>query len=1693
MFPADLGMVYRYLGESYTSGATTWPEATTGATNQANITSNATKVTNTANTFGASKPVVAVRGTIATTITFPTVVAKGSGSNTEYTFFYVARYTATSSCTNRNRIFSSLTGNWLSGFWSCTAGTAFHEGWLADANVSVSELGANGSASGNNWLLGADCGYTATAGVCSASIRAFGKNRTTISNTNATAHQVVVNSGAYTETSDFEIAEVISYPTNLTVDNVIRIENYLASKYGISLSSAAASKLAIHRNSTGSVLGRFFETQPQVAIQDSNGTLVTSDNSTVVTATITGPSGFAVGIESATALRGIATFSNLGIQGYSGNNYTITYTANTGFTSTSETRLFTGAGLSETDSALTMIQTNDVATQYAYVNHTPDLVLSNSFTIEAWVRPTSFNSGGWSMVINKELSYELGITSSAGSGVGYWNYGLKGSGWSGVNTGVKVALNEWHHIALSRASGSEQVRFYLDGFLAYTGLADGVGTGTISDSSLPLTIGARYNDGNGYVAQFKGQIDHVAIFNTVRAQSDIQSDMNTYNLSGATGLLAYYDFNESSGSTVYNRKVGTTSASDLTLVGSNLFTDVKVVDTATLPAYTIVKFPRTYLTSIGGWKVPANIPKVSALVVAGGGGGGSRAGGGGGAGGLVYRTVLNLTPNSVETITIGVGGHGGLSTSALTTHQGLNGKNSALGTHSIAIGGGGGGGAGEAGNTYRVGLDGGSGGGASGDSSGNGSSAAYGLSTQTSYGLGNRGGSGMSGTYWNGGGGGGSGAAGSHASTSSWVAGNGGAGTLDPVGGSNLCIAAGGGGGTIDTGATAGSGGSCASGVLTAGSGTKGSVIATSGGANSGSGGGGSGYSAGSDVAGGNGGSGIIIVRWITASKPTFTQPTNAYLNVGMTETFTLNVAQDSATVNLTRTFRWESTTGGSGGTYSLIKQGTGASNASFSWIPTDTSTSGSNYLYRVIVTDSDTAGLFIVDTSTAVYAVINRALSVSGTSGIAKTINVSKSETFTITLGTSTYRTTLTSNNPGISLDTTTATSPVVRIADTMTVGTYYETLTVIDSVSATIVTPLTIKVTPPPSFSFTSNVDDNGTVLYYDSGNSFSYPGTGTTWSDMSGRKLNASFSSAPWALSGSQTATCAAPSYSSDYQGILNFDGSTKCGYVSNTGSQTSFAIEFWIRTNGAQTDAASVLTTPFSGTSKINYACYFTNATTSLTCGMWNNGWSGQISTSLIDASWSHVVYTFDNANTTASLFVNGSLISTAVGAVNPGVVAGYDGILIGRRWDSAKFFKGDLAMLRIFSKPFSSADVVKNYDASKARFYTLNQRQLTPTQKYGHVSVDTYTVTSGGDIKTIALSNGNRGGLTWDTSTVSNQVSLRASETLSAGTYWETITVSDNLGAVSRLSVSMTVTKADTLTISMDTATSVVYNGSPITVYPKIKFTGLAGVDTLTASTRFTSATYTDSATVPTDADTYTVIAADPIFTVGALSNYLYVKYETSTAMVTQASQKKLSINLYGAVAGSPFLIQTSGGSGDGLVTESVTAGSTASGCTVTNHVLSNTSPSTQQVTCNILVTKAASKNYKAETLTVTVYFMLFVNNQPTNQVGSGSTIGLNGINSVWVDPGATPIITGPVSGSFNQSGLITITGSGFSLGPITIKFNRNQVVSGVIAGSDTSLTITIPAGATSGYFSLTNRNGTAVSPNAINILPAPTI
>ena len=1472
----------------------------------------------------------------------------------------------------------------------------------------------------------------------------------------------------------------------------------------------------------------------------------------------------------------------------------------------------------ETDTARTFNGTS----QYAWVADTGTggvFDITGAITLQAWVNPTESLANTQYTVICKSEAYQLFHYG------GFWKYSLQGStGWgSGVPTGIKVALNEWHHIAITRAANTNAVNFYYDGQLVFSGNANTAGSSTIASNNLAFGVGGMvYNNPLPSVQYgFKGQIDQVAIFDVVRSLSDIDNDMDSYISPTTAGLRAYYDFNETSGSTLIDRSSRATTNSDLALIASPGLNDVKSVSSTS--AHTTVKFPRTYITSSGGWVVPSGVSQVSAFIVGGGGGGGWNSGGGGSGGGYLIQNSIAVS--GTVGVQIGSGGRAGQGPDVSSSPTYLPGDGFPTVFNGTSVAGG------IKGSIFPA--------------------VTGGASISTA--------SGTSGIGGNGG------------ATSGTPGGAGGAGFTQSNFGDTLIYSAGGGGGGY--GAAGGVGGGSASSGAGNGGGTV-TTTGTSGLANRGGGGGASSQR----VDAGNGGSGVVIVKYLVASsKPVFSGPFNDTTTAGLVETFTVTGTPNSP---LVRSYQWQVSTD-TGTSWSTPTQGSGINSASYVTPVLTTSVSGNRYQYRVIVTDSDTAGLRMTETSSAVFLIINPALTLTGNTTIQKAINVAKVETFTVTGGTATHRYTLTPTISGITLDTSTALAPVIRISETKTVGTYYETLTVTDSVSATTFIAVTIIVIAPPSFSASSEQVVSGTVLDLDPGSSASYSGSGTAWNDLAGRAANANLAhpfgtTASYADGSTRSGTysnitCGGANFNSENFGGFEFTTVGQCIYATNSipvnvaSPVPVYTVSTWIKRNGPQSAWKSVICNPYRNASDQIIYCLFWTGTNTLNAGVFNgSAWQQTTSVVVPDLTWVYVTVTYNGSNL-LSLYIN----DTATSYFNNLVSATWasnkinTGLIIGRKWDNLDTFIGSVGQIRVYDRILTSTEIVQNYNATKGRYLTTLNKRIQ-SKKYGVLLSDTYTVTSGADaISTTFLPN-NRSAIKWDTSTArSTRLSLL--ETLTVGTYNETITATDSLGQSVYLSLSFTVTKADTITVTAGAATTQVYNKAPATLLPDFAITGLVASDTGTVVRKYTGVDWTktcaegggcevgdvgpgggtifyisptviDSATgissggtylevapmnwwgtnsetttawstvsttvtgtssalgsgaentrlintalgatsvaaklaadltfngksdwflpstlevkeiydalylpglggnfsvrnywtstqgsniaqadtywfgngglisttdklnpftvrpirayspdtittttVPTNVDSYTVTVDTITMTTGSLSNYESVVFQRSGLDITKARQDSLRPTAYVGNFGTPFTLTILGGLGTGAVTESLAAGSTATGCSLTNHVISSSTVGS----CAVQLKKAYSRNYFTETVTAVVYLMQWVINQPSTATGGGSTMAINGETAITRDPNAAPNITN-VSTSGDMTYPIAITGSGFTAanaGTTTIKFWRNQILGAgdFIIKSDTLIWAKQPVTATVGKVLLINSNGTAASP-----------
>ena len=201
--------------------------------------------------------------------------------------------------------------------------------------------------------------------------------------------------------------------------------------------------------------------------------------------------------------------------------------------------------------ALTFDGANDIVT----VPDAACLDLTGGMTLEAWVYPINSLSA-WRSVIMKEqpgncIYYLYANTDYTGPATGVFIGSEKM-----LSGGQMIPLNAWTHLAATYDGASQKI--YVNGVL----LTSRAQTGSILTSTGKLSIGGNTVWGEN----FCGRIDEVRVYNRALQATEIKTDMGQAlgtltptptptptPLPLNTGLVASYNFNEGSGSTLLDR------------------------------------------------------------------------------------------------------------------------------------------------------------------------------------------------------------------------------------------------------------------------------------------------------------------------------------------------------------------------------------------------------------------------------------------------------------------------------------------------------------------------------------------------------------------------------------------------------------------------------------------------------------------------------------------------------------------------------------------------------------------------------------------------------------------------------------------------------------------------------------------------------------------------------------------------------------------------------------------------------------------------------------------------------------------------------------------------------------------------------------------------------------------------------------
>ena len=209
-------------------------------------------------------------------------------------------------------------------------------------------------------------------------------------------------------------------------------------------------------------------------------------------------------------------------------------------------------------------------------------------------------------------------------------------------------------------------------------------------------------------------------------------------------------------------------------------------------------------------------------------------------------------------------------------------------------------------------------------------------------------------------------------------------------------------------------------------------------------------------------------------------------------------------------------------------------------------------------------------------------------------------------------------------------------------------------------------------------------GLQLYLDAGNASSYPGSGTTWTDLTVNGRNGTLTNGP--------------TYSGTNGGSIVFDGTND--FVQCTGSLTVTAATFvtWIRRNGNQGQYDGILFSRGTNTTGMNF-----QASNQLGYH-WNdagNTYNWQSGLTIPDATWCMIAVSVTSTTATAYLCQT-SGTTTATNTVNHASSVLND-IKIAQDDAGGRFFNGNIAIALLYNIALSAGQISTNFEADRGRF------------------------------------------------------------------------------------------------------------------------------------------------------------------------------------------------------------------------------------------------------------------------------------------------------------------------------------------------------------------------------------------------------
>ena len=218
------------------------------------------------------------------------------------------------------------------------------------------------------------------------------------------------------------------------------------------------------------------------------------------------------------------------------------------------------------------------------------------------------------------------------------------------------------------------------------------------------------------------------------------------------------------------------------------------------------------------------------------------------------------------------------------------------------------------------------------------------------------------------------------------------------------------------------------------------------------------------------------------------------------------------------------------------------------------------------------------------------------------------------------------------------------------------------------------------------------DGLVLALDAANPKSYPGSGTIWSDLSGR--------------GNTGTLTNGPTYNGANGGVIVFDGTNDYagGSFSSPINLSYYTVDFWIKPSAFANYNQHISFSTFSDTSPWNGFVFHTTSSGLIFAGtqLGNRMSSVGGSAAMTLNVWQN--YTFVNNNGTCNLYKNGVSYVTQSCGVSASNNTVYTLGATPSGGSVNGYINGNIATLKVYSgKALSAAEVSQNFNALRGRY------------------------------------------------------------------------------------------------------------------------------------------------------------------------------------------------------------------------------------------------------------------------------------------------------------------------------------------------------------------------------------------------------